>query len=590
MKIVCDNCATKYSIADDKVRGKVFKIRCKKCSHIIVVRGGEGATAGATDAAAEADEPRSPISPSLAGLTTSESVWHLVVDREQVGPLTREEIQQKFAAGQIDSETYAWREGFADWLRLGSIEDFKDLASGDVTTANPLGGKAGVADLFPSSNTTDESPTADPADLFSGPNSPASPTGETSLPKSQHQPMAAAARTSKSSSPGIGSLVASGDDAGAATSTSGGKMTGQRNENSVLFSLNNLQALASGSAGGAGANGSSKSGAASATAESKPGFANSQSEGSGLIDIRAMAASSMGAPRSSSSSPASAKRLDDSAFSAPQIFSAMAPPILLPAASSNMPKWAWAFIVGGVVVVAGMVITTMLIIRRPADTLPVVATNTPAVAAPLVPPTATGVPPTTPTQPTTAAPTTGVPATPDKGTAPTTPTAAVREDRHHKGGKGGKTTVAAATPTTAAPTPTAPVAPPPKRAKGGHDELDDLLNGASPDKPKKAAPREEAAPSGGGGDLPDKLDRTAVQGGMSKVKNKVAACYGQYKVPGLASAQVTIGSSGRVSNVSVTGAFAGTPTGDCVEKAVRSASFPAFKEASQTLTYPFILR
>ena len=48
MKIVCDNCATKYSIADEKVRGKVFKIRCKKCSHIIVVRGAEcgGASQG----------------------------------------------------------------------------------------------------------------------------------------------------------------------------------------------------------------------------------------------------------------------------------------------------------------------------------------------------------------------------------------------------------------------------------------------------------------------------------------------------------------------------------------------------------------
>ncbi len=47
MKIVCDSCGTKYSIADDKVRGKVFKIRCKKCSHIIVVRGGEiGRTRG----------------------------------------------------------------------------------------------------------------------------------------------------------------------------------------------------------------------------------------------------------------------------------------------------------------------------------------------------------------------------------------------------------------------------------------------------------------------------------------------------------------------------------------------------------------
>ncbi len=40
MKIVCDACQAKYSISDDKVQGKVFKIRCKKCSNIIVVRGG----------------------------------------------------------------------------------------------------------------------------------------------------------------------------------------------------------------------------------------------------------------------------------------------------------------------------------------------------------------------------------------------------------------------------------------------------------------------------------------------------------------------------------------------------------------------
>ena len=39
MRIICENCSTKYSIADEKVRGKVFKIRCKKCGHIIVVKG-----------------------------------------------------------------------------------------------------------------------------------------------------------------------------------------------------------------------------------------------------------------------------------------------------------------------------------------------------------------------------------------------------------------------------------------------------------------------------------------------------------------------------------------------------------------------
>ena len=52
MKIVCDSCGTKYSISDDKVRGKVFKIRCKKCSHIIVVRGTNEAAAAAPSPAA----------------------------------------------------------------------------------------------------------------------------------------------------------------------------------------------------------------------------------------------------------------------------------------------------------------------------------------------------------------------------------------------------------------------------------------------------------------------------------------------------------------------------------------------------------
>ncbi len=38
MKFVCDKCRTKYTIADDKVHGKVLKIRCKNCGNIIEVR------------------------------------------------------------------------------------------------------------------------------------------------------------------------------------------------------------------------------------------------------------------------------------------------------------------------------------------------------------------------------------------------------------------------------------------------------------------------------------------------------------------------------------------------------------------------
>jgi predicted Zn finger-like uncharacterized protein len=38
MKFSCERCQTRYSIGDEKVRGKVLKIRCKTCGNIVVVR------------------------------------------------------------------------------------------------------------------------------------------------------------------------------------------------------------------------------------------------------------------------------------------------------------------------------------------------------------------------------------------------------------------------------------------------------------------------------------------------------------------------------------------------------------------------
>src|SRR5690349_1390569 len=138
MKIVCDSCATKYSISDDKVRGKVFKIRCKKCSHIIVVR-------GTSDAAAAA--------PAAAGGAEGGG-WHLVVDGEQVGPLPESEIRARLARNEINGETYIWKEGLADWLKLSTVPEFADAvsappvadASGAVATGG--GGAGGGGDLF----------------------------------------------------------------------------------------------------------------------------------------------------------------------------------------------------------------------------------------------------------------------------------------------------------------------------------------------------------------------------------------------------------------------------------------------------------
>src|SRR3569832_347140 len=125
MKIVCDSCGTKYSIADEKVRGKVFKIRCKKCSHIIVVRGGESAP--------EAAAP------------TSDGGWHVVIDGEQVGPLSDADVRTKIERGEVKPDTYTWKEGFADWVKLSSVPEFAGLVAGeDVAAAGAPGGRGGL--------------------------------------------------------------------------------------------------------------------------------------------------------------------------------------------------------------------------------------------------------------------------------------------------------------------------------------------------------------------------------------------------------------------------------------------------------------
>ena len=58
----------------------------------------------------------------------------------------------------------------------------------------------------------------------------------------------------------------------------------------------------------------------------------------------------------------------------------------------------------------------------------------------------------------------------------------------------------------------------------------------------------------------------------------------------MANVAITIAGSGRVSSANVTGRSPGTPTGECVAKAVKTASFPKFKGSPQSFVYPFILR
>jgi hypothetical protein len=75
--------------------------------------------------------------------------------------------------------------------------------------------------------------------------------------------------------------------------------------------------------------------------------------------------------------------------------------------------------------------------------------------------------------------------------------------------------------------------------------------------------------------------------GMIAVRPKVAACYERHKVPGTVMLNVVIGKNGTVTTAAATGQFADTPTGTCVENAVRTATFPPSDGLSTP--YPFVL-
>ena len=181
------------------------------------------------------------------------------------------------------------------------------------------------------------------------------------------------AATSVTGAPGFGSFEPS--VGGESYGRSGGNgsigamqpagLTAQRHENSVLFSLANLEALAKPSPAPLSMPRSSASPISSTSATT---------EGSGLIDIRAMANMTLGGAAAKE-----AKGDDLPAFSAPQ-FSPVAP-VLLPMGSSGTPRWAIVLfsVLGAAILGLGVVVVKMFT-TSPAPP-PVVAVAPPAPVA-----------------------------------------------------------------------------------------------------------------------------------------------------------------------------------------------------------------
>ncbi len=127
MKITCDACGSKYSIADDKVRGKRVKVRCKSCQASILVDGtstGDG-SAGEDegileDASIAPAIPSSPDKPKLPSGT-----WSVNLSDDDSRDMTTAQVVAAWQKGEVTSDAYVWKDGMDDWTPIQDVPELR---------------------------------------------------------------------------------------------------------------------------------------------------------------------------------------------------------------------------------------------------------------------------------------------------------------------------------------------------------------------------------------------------------------------------------------------------------------------------------
>jgi predicted Zn finger-like uncharacterized protein len=218
MKVSCQSCGAKYTIADDKVRGRKVKIRCKSCGSPIVVDGQSEAPPPAAEAQAE-------TAVSAPAPAATPDVWTVNLSDTDQRTMTTAEIVDGWRNGTVTSDAFVWKDGMGDWTAVHEHPDLKPLLSAPAAQAAPapvaaavtaaaapasVGGAARLAGKGRSAATG-------AVDLFGGVDVAGSEEEEDVATSAPAVPQAG---------------TSAYDD---------GKLTGARNENSVLFSLDALK-------------------------------------------------------------------------------------------------------------------------------------------------------------------------------------------------------------------------------------------------------------------------------------------------------------------------------------------------------------
>lgn len=157
MKFLCSNCKAKYQISDEKVAGRTLRMTCRKCREEIVIRGEPATPPPAAAYAARPlahpiQAPQPAVAPSALSANWDARVaggapsygdaaplneWHLGINDVPVGPMRREEVARKMAAGAVGPGSLAWREGLDDWMPISQIPELAVLLPGAGRASAP---------------------------------------------------------------------------------------------------------------------------------------------------------------------------------------------------------------------------------------------------------------------------------------------------------------------------------------------------------------------------------------------------------------------------------------------------------------------
>lgn len=580
MKIQCQSCQAKYTIADEKVVGKVVKIRCKKCSATIVINGNE----------AQPQEDNADTNVFDYAQGGAGDPWTVNVADGDQRTMTPAEIVAGYKDGTVNDETYCWKDGMADWLPLREIDQLYgaiklgpglSLEEAPQSLPHPGAGAGGGA-LF----------SAEPAAAASSPFSAGNGNGGALFGGGAEAAQAAPAAARRASARGAGQDLfgnvekAGGEDdvmtsaasgaigaggGGAAAAAGAEKMTGQRNENSVLFSLSALTSDAKSPEKSSSSSSSSSGGGENRT--------TATSDGSGLIDIRALSANmgNEGGERKDTNA-----RVDDimnlsggGAFGAALAAPILAPP---PLASEDLaalthggapPRQSktliFAILGAGAFIAVAIVLAVVL--TRPSPT-----TATGPTGSAMTDPSAGALAMNDPANPAGGANNATPPTTPGHEPPPPAVGNADKPTTVNPGAKAaparpGAGAAAKAEPAAPAGEPAAakPAAPSQPASFG-----DALAQAAG--KPKEAP----AAPGPAAGGAP--FDRGAAAASLGAVN--VQSCKKPDGPTGSGRVEVTFNPDGSAASANIIeGPFPGTPVGGCIAGKFRSARVPAFSGA-----------